>query len=160
MDKIKKIALAYSGGLDTSIIIHWLKNHYDAEIIAICTNVGQEEELDGLEHKAIKSGASKYFCIDIRKELVEDYIFPMAMAGALYEGKYLLGTSIARPIQAKTQVEIALDEGCDTLSHGCTGKGNSFPVRIRHKHVPGHRYDKLLPSLASWFGRIYVPKTV
>lgn len=125
MEKIKKIALAYSGGLDTSIIIQWLKDNYnDAEIIAVCTNVGQEEELSGLEQKAIKSGASKYFCIDITKELVEEYIFPMAMAGSLYEGKYLLGTSIARPIQAKAQVEVALKEGCDALSHGCTGKGN------------------------------------
>jgi len=124
MSEIKKIALAYSGGLDTSIIINWLKENYNAEIIAICTNVGQEDELEGLEKRAIKSGASKFYCADIRKEFVEDYIFPMAMCGALYEGKYLLGTSIARPIQAKTQVEYALKEGCDALSHGCTGKGN------------------------------------
>lgn len=125
MAQIKKIGLAYSGGLDTSIIIPWLKENYNnAEVIAICTNVGQEEELEGLEEKAIKTGASKCFIVDIIKELVEDYIYPMAMFGALYEGKYLLGTSIARPLQAKAQVEYALKEGCDALSHGCTGKGN------------------------------------
>ncbi len=124
MENIKKIALAYSGGLDTSIIIHWLKENYNAEVVAICTNVGQNEELEGLEERALKTGASKFYCIDITKEFVEDYIFPMIMSGALYEGKYMLGTSIARPLQAKVQVEYALKEKCDALSHGCTGKGN------------------------------------
>ncbi len=124
MKKSNKIALAYSGGLDTSIIIHWLKENYNAEIIAICADVGQEEELTGLENRALKSGASKFFCVDAKKEFVEDYIFPMAMAGSLYEGKYMLGTSIARPLQAKIQAEIALKEDCYALSHGCTGKGN------------------------------------
>ena len=123
-EDIKKIALAYSGGLDTSIIIPWLKENYDAEIVAICIDVGQEEETSGLEEKAKKTGASKFYLIDALKELVEDYIFPMALIGATYENKYLLGTSIARPLQAKKQVEIALKEGCDALSHGCTGKGN------------------------------------
>jgi argininosuccinate synthase len=141
MSSIKKIALAYSGGLDTSIIIHWLKERYDAEIIAICTDVGQEEELEGLEAKALKSGASKYFCADITKELVEEYIYPMAMAGALYEGKYLLGTSIARPLQAKAQVDIAIQEGCDALSHGCTGKGND---QVRFELT----YKALAPHMA------------
>jgi argininosuccinate synthase len=125
MDKIKKIALAYSGGLDTSIIIPWLKENYDnPEIVAICVDVGQEEETDGLEEKAKKTGASKFYQIDATKEFVEDYIFPMIASGAVYEGKYLLGTSIARPLQAKIQSEIALKEKCDALSHGCTGKGN------------------------------------
>ena len=146
MNKINKIALAYSGGLDTSIIIHWLKQNYDAEIIAICINVGQQEELEGLEEKALKTGASKYFCKDITKELVEDYIFPMAMAGALYEGKYLLGTSIARPIQAKAQVEVALKEGCDALSHGCTGKGNDqVRFELTYKALAPH-----LKVIAPW----------
>lgn len=124
MKKSNKIALAYSGGLDTSIIINWLKKNYNAEIIAVCTDVGQEEELNGLKTRALKSGASKFYCIDVKKEFVEDYIFPMAMAGSLYEGKYMLGTSIARPLQAKKQVEIALKENCYAVSHGCTGKGN------------------------------------
>jgi argininosuccinate synthase len=125
MEKIKKIALAYSGGLDTSIIIPWLKENYDnPEIVAICVDVGQEEETDGLEEKAKKTGASKFYLVDATREFVEDYIFPMVSTGAVYEGKYLLGTSIARPLQAKIQAEIALKENCDALSHGCTGKGN------------------------------------
>ncbi len=125
MSKIKKIALAYSGGLDTSIIIQWLKENYDnAEVIAICTNVGQDEDWDAIEQKALNAGASKYYCADLQDELTADYIFPMVRAGAIYEGHYLLGTSIARPLQAKYQVDIALQEGCDALCHGCTGKGN------------------------------------
>ncbi len=125
MEKIKKIALAYSGGLDTSIIIPWLKENFNnPEIVAVCIDVGQEEETENLEQRAIKTGANKFYLVDKRKEFVEDYIFPMAMCGALYENKYMLGTSIARPLQAKTQVEIALKEKCDALAHGCTGKGN------------------------------------
>lgn len=125
MNNIKRIALAYSGGLDTSIIIPWLKENFNnPEIIAVCVDVGQGEETDNLEERAIKSGAKKFYLIDKKKEFVEDYIFPMAMCGALYENKYMLGTSIARPLQAKTQVEIALKEKCDALAHGCTGKGN------------------------------------
>lgn len=123
--KAEKICLAYSGGLDTSIIMPWLKENYDnPEIIAVCTNVGQEEDWDTVERKAYTSGASKYHLVDCRDEFVADYLFPMARAGAIYEGQYLLGTSIARPLQARKQVEIALDEGCDALAHGCTGKGN------------------------------------
>jgi argininosuccinate synthase len=123
--KAKKICLAYSGGLDTSIIMPWLKENYDnPEIIAVCTNVGQEEDWDAVERKAYASGASKYFLVDCRDEFVADYLFPMARAGAIYEGQYMLGTSIARPMQARKQVEIALAEGCDALAHGCTGKGN------------------------------------
>ena len=105
---IKKIVLAYSGGLDTTIIIPWLKENYnDAEIIAVCTDVGQDEDLSGLEEKAIKSGASKYFLADVKEEFVKDFLFPLIRSGAMYEGKYLLGTSIARPLQAKHQVKIA-----------------------------------------------------
>jgi argininosuccinate synthase len=123
--KAKRICLAYSGGLDTSIIMPWLKENYDnPEIIAVCTNVGQEEDWAAVERKAYASGATKYYLMDCREEFVTDYLFPMARAGAIYEGQYLLGTSIARPLQARKQVEIALKEGCDALAHGCTGKGN------------------------------------
>lgn len=123
--KYKKIALAYSGGLDTSIIIPWLKEHYDdPEIICVCTNVGQKEDWKAVEQKAIDSGASKIYILDIREEFAADFLFPMLRAGAVYEGKYLLGTSIARPLQAKHQVMIAKKEGAEALAHGCTGKGN------------------------------------
>ena len=123
--KIKKIILAYSGGLDTSIIIPWLKENYDdPEIIAVSGDVGQGTELDGLEEKAIKTGASKLYVADLKEEFVKDYVFPTLKAGAKYEGDYLLGTSFARPIIAKRIVEIALREGADAICHGCTGKGN------------------------------------
>ncbi len=123
--EIKKIVLAYSGGLDTSIIIPWLKEQYPgAEVVGICTNVGQDEDWDGMEAKAIASGASKLFIRDVREEFARDYLFPMLRAGAIYEGKYLLGTSIARPLQAKHQVDVALSENADAVAHGCTGKGN------------------------------------
>ena len=122
---VKKIVLAYSGGLDTSIIIPWLKEHYQgAEVVAVCTDVGQNEDLSGLEAKAKASGASKLYLLDLRDEFARDYLFPLLRSGAIYEGKYLLGTSIARPLQARAQVEIALKEGADAVSHGCTGKGN------------------------------------
>ncbi|MBN2510735.1 MAG: argininosuccinate synthase [Spirochaetales bacterium] len=122
---IKKIVLAYSGGLDTSIIIPWLKEHYNnAEIIGVCTNVGQEEDWEAMEAKAKASGASKLYIMDIREEFVKEYLFRLVRAGAKYEGRYLLGTSIARPLQAKCQVEVALKEGADAVAHGCTGKGN------------------------------------
>ena len=125
MKKFKKIVLAYSGGLDTSIIIPWLKENYDnPEIIAVSGDVGQGTELDGLEEKALKTGASKLYIEDLKKEFVEDYIFPTLKAGAKYEGEYLLGTSFARPVIAKRIVEIALKEGADAICHGCTGKGN------------------------------------
>ena len=125
MKKYKKIVLAYSGGLDTSIIIPWLKENYDnPEIIAVSGDVGQGTELDGLEEKAIKTGASKLYIEDLKKEFVEDYVFPTLKAGAKYEGDYLLGTSFARPVIAKRIVEIALKEGADAICHGCTGKGN------------------------------------
>ncbi len=123
--KIKKVGLAYSGGLDTSIIIPWLKEHYDnCEVIAVSGDVGQTTELEGLEEKALKTGASKLYVEDLRKEFIEDYIYPTMKAGAVYENKYLLGTSFARPVIAKRLVEIAKAEGADAICHGCTGKGN------------------------------------
>ncbi len=123
--KIKKIVLAYSGGLDTSIIIPWLKENYEGcEIIAVSGDVGQGTELDGLEEKAIATGASKLYIEDLKEEFITDYIYPTLKAGAVYEGEYLLGTSFARPIIAKRIVEIAKKEGADAICHGCTGKGN------------------------------------
>jgi len=123
MKKYNKVVLAYSGGLDTSIIIPWLKENYGCEVIAVAADVGQDSELEGLEEKAIKTGASKLYIEDLKKEFVEDYIWPTLKAGAKYEG-YLLGTSFARPLIAKRIVEIALKEGADAICHGCTGKGN------------------------------------
>lgn len=123
--EIKKIVLAYSGGLDTSIIIPWLHENYPGcEVIAVSGDVGQGTELEGLEEKAKKTGASKLYIEDLKKEFVEDYVFPTLKADAVYEGEYLLGTSFARPIIAKRIVEIALAEGADAICHGCTGKGN------------------------------------
>ena len=125
MGEIKKVVLAYSGGLDTSIIIPWLKENYDnCEVIAVAGNVGQGGELEGLEEKAKKTGASKLYIADLTDEFASDYIIPTMKAGAVYEGKYLLGASFARPIIAKRIVEIALAEGADAICHGCTGKGN------------------------------------
>ncbi|MBR7100266.1 MAG: argininosuccinate synthase [Clostridia bacterium] len=122
---IKKVVLAYSGGLDTSIIIPWLKENYNnCEVIAVSGDVGQGTELDGLEEKAKKTGASKLYVLDLKKEFIEDYIYPTMQANAKYEDKYLLGTSFARPVIAKRIVEIALQEGADAICHGCTGKGN------------------------------------
>ena len=120
----EKVVLAYSGGLDTSIIIPWLKENYDYEVIAVCGDVGQGKETEGLEEKALKTGASKLYIEDLRDEYVKDYIFPTLKAGAVYEGKYLLGTSHARPCIAKRLVEIAEKEGATAICHGCTGKGN------------------------------------
>lgn len=121
---MKKVVLAYSGGLDTSIIIPWLKENYGYEVIAMAADLGQGEELDPLEEKAIKSGASKLYIQDVKKEFVEEYIFPTLRSGAIYEGKYLLGTSMARPLIAKELVEIAAKEGAEAIAHGATGKGN------------------------------------
>jgi argininosuccinate synthase len=121
---VKKVALAYSGGLDTSIIVPWLKNNYHCEVICVCANLGQEEELAGLEEKALASGATKCYIEDLRLEFLNDFIFPTMQAGALYERDYLLGTSFARPLIAKKLVEIAELEGCDAIAHGATGKGN------------------------------------
>ena len=119
-----KIVLAYSGGLDTSVLLSWIKEKYDAEMIAFCANIGQEEELKGLQAKARKTGASKIYIDDLQKEFARDFIFPMIQAGAIYENQYFLGTSIARPLIAKRMVEIARAEQADAIAHGATGKGN------------------------------------
>ena len=143
---IKKIALAYSGGLDTSIIIPWLKENYPGcEIIAVCGDVGQGSETDGLEEKAKKTGASKLYIEDLTDEFVDDFIIPTMKAGAVYED-YLLGTSMARPVIAKRLAEIAVSEGCDAIAHGCTGKGNDqvrFELTLKH-FAPG------LKIIAPW----------
>jgi argininosuccinate synthase len=146
-DGIKKIVLAYSGGLDTSIIIPWLKENYPgAEVVAVCTNVGQEDDLSGLEKKALASGASKLYLLDVREEFVKDFLFPILRAGAIYEDKYLLGTSIARPLQAKHQVEVALKEKADAVAHGCTGKGNDqVRFELAYKALAPH-----LKVIAPW----------
>ncbi len=147
MDQIKKIVLAYSGGLDTSIIIPWLKDNYPgAEVVGMCTNVGQDENFEEMEERAIAAGASKLYVRDVREEFVTDYLFPMLRAGAIYEGKYLLGTSIARPLQAKHQVEVALLEGADAVAHGCTGKGNDqVRFELTYKALAPH-----LKVIAPW----------
>ena len=125
MTTVKKVVLAYSGGLDTSVIVPWLKNNYgNCEVICFAADVGQNEELHGLEDKAIASGASKLIVMDLREEFLVDYVFPTMQAGAVYEREYLLGTSIARPLIAKKLVDIAEAEGAEAVSHGCTGKGN------------------------------------
>ena len=145
--KIKKVVLAYSGGLDTSIIIPWLKENYDnCEVIAVSADVGQESELEGLEEKALKTGASKLYIEDLRKEFIEDYIYPTMKAGAVYENRYLLGTSFARPVIAKRIVEIAKKEGADAICHGCTGKGNDqvrFELSIK-------AFAPEMPIIAPW----------
>ena len=139
--KIKKVALAYSGGLDTSVIIPWLKENYGCEVVAVAVDVGQAEETAGLEEKAKKTGASEFFLIDAKDEFARDYLFPVLKAGAIYEHDYLLGTATARPLIAKKQVEVALRAGCDALSHGCTGKGND---QVRFELA----YMALAPELA------------
>src|SRR5512139_1697448 len=116
--QVKKAVLAYSGGLDTSIIIPWLKENYGCEVIAMVGNIGQEDELEGIEEKALKSGASRVFVEDLRYEFVTDYLWPLVKSGSKYEGTYLLGTSIARPLLARRQVEIALAVGADAVAHG------------------------------------------
>ena len=143
----KKVALAYSGGLDTSIIIPWLKENYGCEVVAVCGDVGQGDvELEGLKEKAKASGALECHVADLREEFVSDYVWPMLRAGAVYENKYLLGTSIARPLLAKKQVEVALATGCDALSHGATGKGNDqVRFELTYKALAPH-----LPVIAPW----------
>src|SRR5712672_2815188 len=142
MTKPKKVALAYSGGLDTSIIIPWLKEHYGCEVVAVCGDIGQGgDELKGLEAKARKTGASEVHVADMREEFVSEYLWRLVRAGGEYEHKYLLGTSIARPLLAKKQVEIAIATGCDALAHGCTGKGND---QVRFELA----YQALAPELA------------
>jgi argininosuccinate synthase len=139
--KVKKVALAYSGGLDTSIIIPWLRENYACEVVAVAVDVGQAEETSGLEEKAKKTGASEFFLIDAKDEFAKDYLFPVLKAGARYEHDYLLGTATARPLIAKKQVEVALATGCDAFAHGCTGKGND---QVRFELA----YMALAPELA------------
>jgi argininosuccinate synthase len=124
MKKIEKVVLAYSGGLDTSVILKWIKKTYDCDVITMTADLGQEEELDGIEDKALATGATKAFVLDLREEFARDFIFPMMRSGVVYEGRYLLGTSIARPLIAKGQIEIARKEGAQAVAHGATGKGN------------------------------------
>jgi argininosuccinate synthase len=145
--KAKKVALAYSGGLDTSIIIPWLKEHYGCEVVAVCGDIGQGgEELDGLKEKALKTGASEVYVEDMREEFVTDYLWKLVRSGAIYENKYLLGTSIARPLLAKRQAEVALKTGCDALAHGCTGKGNDqVRFELTYKAIAPH-----LNVIAPW----------
>lgn len=136
----KKVALAYSGGLDTSIIIPWLNENYGMDVIAVIADVGQGEDLDSVVAKAYATGAKKAIVLDLREEFLRDYVFPTLRAGAVYEDKYLLGTSMARPVIAKHQVEIALAEGAEAVAHGCTGKGND---QVRFEHA----YQALAPEL-------------
>jgi len=147
MNQPKKVALAYSGGLDTSIIIPWLKENNGCEVVAVCGDIGQGGgELKGLEAKARKTGASEVYVADMREEFLTDYVWPMVRAGAEYEYKYLLGTSIARPLLAKKQVEVALKTGCDALAHGCTGKGNDqVRFELTYKALAPQ-----LPVIAPW----------
>jgi len=146
MSKPKKVALAYSGGLDTSVIIPWLKENYGCEVVAVCGNIGQgDEELAGLEQKALQTGASEVYIEEMREEFVTRYLWRLVRSGGVYEHKYLLGTSIARPLLAKRQVEVALKTGCDGLAHGCTGKGND---QVRFELT----YKALAPQL-----RVIVP---
>jgi argininosuccinate synthase len=121
---VKKIVLAYSGGLDTSVILRWLIDTYHCEVVAFAADVGQGEELSGLKEKALATGASKIYIEDLKEEFVRDFVFPAIRANAIYEGVYLMGTSLARPLIAKVQMEIAKKEGADAVSHGSTGKGN------------------------------------
>lgn len=143
---VKKIVLAYSGGLDTSIILKWLKNEYDAEIVAFSADLGQGDELEQIREKALRTGASKVYIDDLKEEFVKDFVYPMFRANAIYEGHYLLGTSIARPLIAKRQMEIAQLEGCDAVSHGATGKGND---QVRFELAYYH-FDPSITVIAPW----------
>jgi argininosuccinate synthase len=147
MNKPKKVALAYSGGLDTSVIIPWLKENYGCAVVAVCGDIGQgSDELAGLEEKARKTGASEVYVEDMREEFVSQYLWRLVRSGGIYEHKYLLGTSIARPLLAKKQVEVALKTGCDGLAHGCTGKGNDqVRFELTYKALAPH-----LPVIAPW----------
>ena len=146
---VKKVVLAYSGGLDTSVILKWLKNEFGCEVIAFTADVGQAEELDHLEEKAIKTGASKVYIEDLREEFVRDYVFMALKANAVYEGTYLLGTSIARPLIAKRQVEIAQLEGADAVAHGSTGKGND-QVRFELAYYALNPHVRVISPWREW----------
>ena len=144
--EVKKVVLAYSGGLDTSVIVPWLKNNYGCEVVCFCADLGQEEELDGLEAKAIASGASKLYIRDLREEFLTDFVFPTLRAGAVYEREYLLGTSFARPLIAKHMVDVAELEKADAVAHGCTGKGND---QVRFE-VSTMALNPKLKTIAPW----------
>jgi argininosuccinate synthase len=144
--EISKIVLAYSGGLDTSIILKWLKNEYGCKVVAFSADLGQGDELDPIREKALATGADKVYIDDLREEFVRDFVFPMFRANAIYEGHYLLGTSIARPLIAKRQMEIAAMEGCDSVSHGATGKGND---QVRFELAYYH-FDPSIKVVAPW----------
>jgi len=148
-DKVKKVVLAYSGGLDTSVIVKWLKNEFGCEVIAFTADIGQAEELDHLEEKALKTGASKVYIEDLREEFVRDYVFTALKANAVYEGTYLLGTSIARPLIAKRQVEIAQLEGADAVAHGATGKGND-QVRFELTYYALNPHIRVISPWRQW----------
>jgi argininosuccinate synthase len=147
--KVKKVVLAYSGGLDTSVILRWLKNEFGCEVVTFTADVGQAEELDHLEEKAISTGASKVYIEDLREEFVRDYVFTALKANAIYEGTYLLGTSIARPLIAKRQVEIAQLEGADAVAHGSTGKGND-QVRFELTYYALNPYIRIISPWRQW----------
>ncbi len=146
---VQKVVLAYSGGLDTSVIVHWLRETYGCEVICFSANVGQGDELEGLEEKAIKSGASKLIVRDLREEFIRDYILPTMQAGAIYERTYLLGTSFARPIIAKHQVDIAAQEQADAVSHGATGKGND-QVRFELTYMALNPHLAIIAPWREW----------
>ncbi len=146
---VNKVVLAYSGGLDTSVIVPWLRENYNCEVICYCSDLGQEEELGGLEEKALRSGASKLIVEDLREDFIRDYILPTLQAGAVYERKYLLGTSMARPLIAKRQVEIAEQEGADAVAHGCTGKGND-QVRFELTYMALNPRLKVIAPWREW----------
>jgi argininosuccinate synthase len=148
-EKVKKVVLAYSGGLDTSVIVRWLVDTYGCEVVGFVADVGQEEELAGLNEKGVKSGASKIIIEDLREEFVRDFVFPMLRANAVYEGGYLMGTSIARPLIAKRQVEIAAAEGADAVSHGATGKGND-QVRFELTYMALNPRIKIIAPWKIW----------
>ena len=144
--KVRKVALAYSGGLDTSVIIPWLRETYDCQVVAVVVNVGQVEDFEAVQKKALASGAIECRVVDVRERFVADYVFPALRAGAEYEGRYLLGTALARPLIARVQVDVAKETGCDALAHGCTGKGND-QVRFELTY---RALAPELPIIAPW----------
>lgn len=149
MKQVKKVVLAYSGGLDTSVILKWLIEKYDCEVVCFAAELGQGSELEGIKEKGIKTGASKVYVEDLREEFVKDYVFPMFRANAIYEGTYLLGTSIARPLIAKKQIEIAIQEQADAVSHGATGKGND-QVRFELAYYALSPHMKIIAPWREW----------
>ncbi|HYF63946.1 MAG TPA: argininosuccinate synthase [Herpetosiphonaceae bacterium] len=146
---VNKVVLAYSGGLDTSVIVPWLKENYNCEVVCYCANLGQDDDLSGVEEKAKASGASECYVEDLREEFVRDFLFPMLQSGAIYERTYLLGTSIARPLIARGQAQLALKVGADALSHGCTGKGND-QVRFELTYMAVAPHMKIIAPWREW----------